>query len=275
MDKKKASVILPGGIAGLVQNAQYGIQQQPQQPQQPQQSQPADEEGELKESAADDQKAALPTAQAKDNGRGAKGGHAAAKSIASGDKKVKSAGAAAKEAKNRAAQEETNNAVGAEDASDAESRGASGASERVGERTPLVDSRAGNDRAGNDRAGNGRAANTRTTTTRYNKSRAASDGAAGNGSVAAEGADERAYSLTPKNNADESWQLFLDLAKTYKQRQAPIATIYIDEDLKRVLDRLKTAGPSRLSTTSIVSSIVARFIYDHEREIKELLYKEI
>ena len=69
--------------------------------------------------------------------------------------------------------------------------------------------------------------------------------------------------------------MFLDMAHEYKQRQAPIATIYIDEELKRVLDRLKTAGPSRLSTTSIVSSIVARFIFDHEREIKELLYKEL
>ena len=87
--------------------------------------------------------------------------------------------------------------------------------------------------------------------------------------------NDRAYSLTPKNSADESWQMFLDMAHDYKQRQAPIATIYIDEELKRVLDRLKTAGPSRLSTTSIVSSIVARFIFDHEREIKELLYKDI
>ena len=87
--------------------------------------------------------------------------------------------------------------------------------------------------------------------------------------------NDRAYSLTPKNSTDESWQMFLDMAHDYKQRQAPIATIYIDEELKRVLDRLKTAGPSRLSTTSIVSSIVARFIFDHEREIKELLYKDI
>ena len=87
--------------------------------------------------------------------------------------------------------------------------------------------------------------------------------------------NERSYSLTPKNSADESWQMFLDMAHEYKQRQAPIATIYIDEELKRVLDRLKTAGPSRLTTTSIVSSIVARFIFDHEREIKELLYKEL
>lgn len=82
---------------------------------------------------------------------------------------------------------------------------------------------------------------------------------------------ERSYKVARDNGAD-SWQLFIDLAKDYKQRSGKLATIYIDEDLKNVLDRLKSAADIKLPTTAILSSIVARFIYDHEDKIKELVY---
>ena len=51
-----------------------------------------------------------------------------------------------------------------------------------------------------------------------------------------------------------------------------MATIYIDETLKSVLDRMKYAGTEKLSTSAILSSIVARFVYDHEDEIRKVLF---
>ena len=50
-------------------------------------------------------------------------------------------------------------------------------------------------------------------------------------------------------------------------------SIYIDETLKNVLDRLKYAGDEKLPTSAILSSIVARFFYDHEKDIKDVLFK--
>ena len=75
-----------------------------------------------------------------------------------------------------------------------------------------------------------------------------------------------------RDDSTDSWQLFLDMAQQYKTGGGKLATIYIDESLKNVLDRMKYAGPDRLSTSAILSSIVARFIYDHEDDIKKVLF---
>ena len=84
----------------------------------------------------------------------------------------------------------------------------------------------------------------------------------------------REYHIVKDNSAD-SWQLFLDMAAQYKNGGGKLATIYIDESLKNVLDRMKYAGHEKLSTSAILSSIVARFVYDHEDEIKKVLYSEL
>ena len=212
MAKKKTSVILPGGIAGLVQSAQQGIQP------------PLAETHNADDTAETDKPNDIIDESKPETQTTAKSRQTA------GDKKVKT-GATQQKDKNT---EETAEPTKAN---------------RVGEKVSKTVSPAAATQQRND------------------KPSAEPDNSTP--------INERSYSLTPKNSADESWQMFLDMAHEYKQRQAPIATIYIDEELKRVLDRLKTAGPSRLTTTSIVSSIVARFIFDHEREIKELLYKEL
>ena len=62
------------------------------------------------------------------------------------------------------------------------------------------------------------------------------------------------------------------MAQQYKTGGGRLATIYIDESLKSVLDRLKYAGSEKFPTSAILSSIVARFIYDHEEEIRKELY---
>ena len=65
---------------------------------------------------------------------------------------------------------------------------------------------------------------------------------------------------------------FLDLAKEYKLRDSKLATVYIDSDLKSVLDRLKSANSIKMPSTALLSSIVARFVFDHEKNIKEAIY---
>lgn len=75
-----------------------------------------------------------------------------------------------------------------------------------------------------------------------------------------------------KDDSRDSWDLFLDMAKQYKDGGGKLATIYIDESLKNVLDRMKYCGPEKLSTSAILSSIVARFIFDHEDDIKKVMF---
>ena len=75
-----------------------------------------------------------------------------------------------------------------------------------------------------------------------------------------------------KDDSRDSWDLFLDMAKQYKDGGGKLATIYIDESLKNVLDRMKYRGPEMLSTSDILSSIVARFIFEHEEDIKKVMF---
>lgn len=77
-----------------------------------------------------------------------------------------------------------------------------------------------------------------------------------------------------KDSGDDSWDLFLALGKIYKTRDDKLATIYIDPDLKRILDRLKTSYEVKLPTSAILSSIVARFIFDHEKKINDVIFGE-
>ena len=81
----------------------------------------------------------------------------------------------------------------------------------------------------------------------------------------------REYTLQQGDTTD-SWQMFLDLAKEYKLRDSKLATVYIDSDLKSVLDRLKSANSIKMPSTALLSSIVARFVFDPEKNIKEAIY---
>ena len=81
----------------------------------------------------------------------------------------------------------------------------------------------------------------------------------------------KTYQIQKDDSAD-SWDLFLDLAKQYKTGGGRPATIYIDPTLKSILDRMKY--PLSLTTSSILSSIVARFIYDHEEDVRKALFSQ-
>ena len=75
-----------------------------------------------------------------------------------------------------------------------------------------------------------------------------------------------------KDDSADSWDLFLDLAKQYKTGGGRPATIYIDPALKNILDRLKY--PLSLTTSAMLSSIVARFIYDHEDDVRKAIFSQ-
>ena len=83
----------------------------------------------------------------------------------------------------------------------------------------------------------------------------------------------REYSLA-KDSGEDSWQIFLDLARDYKARDSRLATVYIDSDLKGVLDRLKSATSVKLPSTALLSAIVARFVFEHEKDIKNAIFGE-
>ena len=83
----------------------------------------------------------------------------------------------------------------------------------------------------------------------------------------------REYSMA-KDSGEDSWQLFLDLARDYKMRDSRLATVYIDSNLKSVLDRLKSATSIKLPSTAILSAIVARFVFEHERDLKNAIFGE-
>ena len=83
----------------------------------------------------------------------------------------------------------------------------------------------------------------------------------------------REYSLA-KDSGEDSWQIFLDLARDYKARESRLATVYIDSDLKGVLDRLKSATSVKLPSTALLSAIVARFVFEHEKDIKNAIFGE-
>lgn len=98
------------------------------------------------------------------------------------------------------------------------------------------------------------------------------DGAnARNGATGTDDGATKEYHIV-KDDSKDSWQLFLDMAKQYKDGNGKLATIYIDGTLKNVLDRMKYAGPEKLTTSAILSSIVARFVYDHEEDIRRVLF---
>ena len=83
----------------------------------------------------------------------------------------------------------------------------------------------------------------------------------------------REYSMA-RDSGEDSWQLFLDLARDYKMRDSRLATVYIDSNLKSVLDRLKSATSIKLPSTAILSAIVARFVFEHEKDIKNAIFGE-
>ena len=83
----------------------------------------------------------------------------------------------------------------------------------------------------------------------------------------------REYSMA-KDSGEDSWQLFLDLARDYKMRDSRLATVYIDSNLKSVLDRLKSATSIKLPSTALLSAIVARFVFEHEKDIKNAIFGE-
>lgn len=77
-----------------------------------------------------------------------------------------------------------------------------------------------------------------------------------------------------KDGGDE-WMHFIEVAEEYKKKTGKLATVYIDSDVKRILERLKVSiGDGRLSASAILSSVVKTFISSHREEIEKAMQKE-
>lgn len=206
MAKKKTSVMLPGGIAGLVHQVQKGG------------AEPA-----RKDNDNDSPAAAKPAETSKEESAA----HTAAASA-------------------------THATGSSNGASAAESRHADSAAQRPADEPELVAEQEAAAPAPRRRPG--RPANEKASITPTEKA-------------------ARDYKILVDKGSD-NWDLFLALGRDYKTRDSKLATIYIDADLKKVLDRLKTASDVKLPTAAILSSIVARFIFDHKEKINEVIFGE-
>lgn len=261
--KTKTRVLLPGGIQALVHDLQNGGSQYGRQPQ---------ELADNKEDSAAQSSGA--------NAADGRGGDVAAEPLpAQGRQQETRQDGRGEEARQAAAARQSENAAsqGGGQPEDTAPNGVQNAALQSGRDDALADGRnaAGAEvrqtdekvgvPAGSQEAGAGQSA------TGDGPSGAnVRNGAVGQGS----GQDDevtKEYHIV-KDDSKDSWQLFLDMAKQYKDGNGKLATIYIDGTLKNVLDRMKYAGPEKLTTSAILSSIVARFVYDHEDDIRRVLF---
>lgn len=67
------------------------------------------------------------------------------------------------------------------------------------------------------------------------------------------------------------WQLFRAMGREY-HRTANLGAVYIDRRLKQQLGQLR-ASSLGLSTSAILSSIVAQFLMEHEADIDQVLHE--
>ncbi len=71
---------------------------------------------------------------------------------------------------------------------------------------------------------------------------------------------------TPSAATDDRWEEFLTLAREY-HRASNLGAVYIDRDLKRQLGLLR-ASSIGVSTSALLSAIVAQFLREHAAEVE-------
>ena len=65
---------------------------------------------------------------------------------------------------------------------------------------------------------------------------------------------------------------FFEEVRRVRMSYKKLWKMLIDRDLKNVLDSLKAATSVKLPTTALLSAIVTRFVYDHEKQIKDAIF---
>lgn len=67
------------------------------------------------------------------------------------------------------------------------------------------------------------------------------------------------------------WELFCEMGREY-HRASNLGVVYIDRDLKRQLGQLR-ASSLGISTSAILSSIVAQFLLEHGDEVERTIHE--
>lgn len=68
---------------------------------------------------------------------------------------------------------------------------------------------------------------------------------------------------------DSRWQLFEQLARQY-HRASGLSAVYIDDDLKRALARLRASGMG-VSASAILSAIVRQFLIENADSVRDTI----
>lgn len=72
-------------------------------------------------------------------------------------------------------------------------------------------------------------------------------------------------------DVDSQWGNVLKLAVEYRQSDRNQAVILIDEDMKLLLDRIKSSVDVKITTKSLISAIVHDFVENNRDVINEVL----
>ena len=76
----------------------------------------------------------------------------------------------------------------------------------------------------------------------------------------------------PISNINNSFEEVVRISKTYKENAPKMATMYVAENLKKDLERLRgIKGLEKIPLTSLVSAILDLFLSENESKIKEML----
>lgn len=76
----------------------------------------------------------------------------------------------------------------------------------------------------------------------------------------------------PKGNQKNDFSYVVELAKSYRENKPKPATIYVAENIKKDLERLKAIPDfDKIPLIAMTSAILDHFLSEHEDEIKSLL----
>jgi len=71
--------------------------------------------------------------------------------------------------------------------------------------------------------------------------------------------------------ADNSWELFKGYVEQYKRDTTKGKEIWINEDIRYELDKMKTASRSSMKLKTMVNAMLHTFMDLHRKEIEDLL----
>lgn len=76
------------------------------------------------------------------------------------------------------------------------------------------------------------------------------------------------------NGFDEAhWENVMKLANEYKAQPASLSNVYIDGELKKIIDMLKTSVEGgRLPSTAILSAIIKDFVKTNQKKLEQTIY---